>query len=109
MRAVFVNQFHFHNELLFDYIIYVAVIATLSTSFQLTSSGVMHILAGKGHRIIIIFFICISFSLAENTCTIHTMLSGYLVCRSVKLHINITGYVLYSIYGMFICCNKICM
>ena len=82
MRAVFVDQFHFHNELLFDYIIHVAVIATLSTSFQLTFSGVMHVLAGKGHSII--FFICISFSLAENTCTIHAMLSGYLVCRSVK-------------------------
>ena len=90
----------------FDYIIHEAVIATLFrilfiadyTSFQLTSSGAMHVLAGKSHRTITTswWFICISFSLADNTCTIHAILSGYSVCRSVKLHINITGYVLFS-------------
>ena len=56
----------------------------------------MHVLAGKSHRTITTswWFICISFSHGENTCTIHAILSGYFVCRSVKLYINITGYVL---------------
>lgn len=93
-EGCFVNRFHFHNELLFDYIIDVAVTATLivfiTDNFIWCHAYFGRYVTQDNQRILVIH---ISLSLEENSSHLHYAVpSGYSVCTSVKLHIIITGH-----------------